>query len=282
VSNYGWPILVTLFVWWFSTGVVLFAVRSPRSSYRWSLWLATGLLALGVFGIAWSAGEATVVGAYVAFLSALAIWAWPEITFLMGYITGPRSRPSPAGCSFGRHFVYATQAILYHEFAILAAGLAILALTWGAENQVGAATYIVLWVMRLSAKLNVFLGVPNLAEQFLPRHLQHLKSYFKKAPMNAFFPLAVTTATLVLGYLVQTGTAAEATPFMVVGYTLVATILALAILEHWFLVLPLPDAALWTWALRAAERSRPDRGGETHHFTPTPSLVPATSTQRRH
>ena len=100
--------------------------------------------------------------------------------------------------------------------------------------------------------------------------------------MNVFFPLAVTTATLVLGYLVQTVTAAEATPFTVVGYTLVATILALAILEHWFLVLPLPDAALWSWALRAAERSRPDRGGETHHFTPTPSLIPATSTQRRH
>lgn len=282
MSGYGWPILVTLFVWWFSTGVVLFAVRSPRSSYRWSLWVATALLALGVYGIAWSAGEATVTGAYVAFLSALAIWAWPELTFLMGYITGPRRQPSPVGCSFGRHFVYATQAILYHEIAILVAGLAILALTFGAENQVGAATYLVLWLMRLSAKLNIFLGVPNLAEHFLPRQLQHLKSYFKKAPMNAFFPLAVTTATLVLGYLVQTAAGAGATPFVVVGATLVASILALAILEHWLLVLPLPDAALWNWALKAAERSRPGTGGETHHFSPTPSLIPATSIQRRH
>jgi putative photosynthetic complex assembly protein 2 len=281
VSGYGWPILVTLFVWWFSTGVVLFAVRSPRSSYRWSLWLATGLLALGVYGIAWSASLATVTGAYVAFLSALLIWAWPEITFLMGYITGPRRRPSPAGCSFGRHFVYATQAILYHELAILAAGLLILALTWGAENQIGTATYLVLWVMRLSAKLNVFLGVPNLAEQFLPRHLGHLKSYFRKAPMNVFFPVAVTAATLVLGVLVQTATAADASPFVVVGYTLVATILALAILEHWFLVLPLPDAALWTWALKAAERQRLQPGGDAHHCAATPGLIPATSTQRR-
>jgi putative photosynthetic complex assembly protein 2 len=281
VSGYGWPILVTLFVWWFSTGVVLFAVRSPRSSYRWSLWLATGLLALGVYGIAWSAGEATVTGAYVAFMSALLVWAWPEITFLMGYITGPRRRPSPPDCAFGRHFVYATQAILYHELAILAAGLAVLALTWGAENQVGALTYLVLWVMRLSAKLNVFLGVPNLAEEFLPRHLRHLKSYFRKAPMNVFFPIAVTAATLVLGLLVLVATAADATPFVVVGYTLVATILALAILEHWFLVLPLPDAALWTWALKAAERQAERPGGDPHPFTPTPSLIPATSTQRR-
>ncbi len=281
MSGHGWPILVTLFVWWFSTGVVLFAVRSPRSSYRRSLWLATGLLALGVYGIAWSAGEATVTGAYVAFLSALAIWAWPEITFLMGYITGPRRRPSPIGCSFGRHFVYATQSILYHELAILAAGLAVLAITWGAENQIGMATYLVLWVMRLSAKLNVFLGVPNLAEEFLPRQLRHLKSYFRRAPMNVFFPIAVTSATLALVLVVQTATTPDATPFVVVGYTLVATILALAILEHWFLVLPLPDAALWTWAIRAAERTRPDTGGESHPFTATPSLIPATSTQRR-
>jgi putative photosynthetic complex assembly protein 2 len=281
VSGYGWPILVVLFVWWFSTGIVLFAVRSPRSSYRWSLWVATTLLALGIYGIAWSAGEATVTGAYVAFMSALLIWAWPEITFLMGYITGPRRRPSPPGCGLGRHFVYATQAILYHEIAILAAGLVILALTFGAENQIGAATYLVLWVMRLSAKLNVFLGVPNLAEQFLPRHLRHLKSYFKKAPMNVFFPLAVTAATLVLAVVVQIATAADATPFVVAGYTLVATILALAIIEHWFLVLPLPDAALWTWALKAAERSTTEPGGKAHHFTPTPGLIPATSTQRR-
>ncbi len=281
MSGYGWPILAVLFVWWFSTGLVLFAVRSPRQTYRWSLWLATGLLALGLWGIAWSAGEATVTGAYVAFMSALLIWAWTEITFLMGYITGPRRRPSPAGCGFGRHFVYATQAILWHELAILAAGLCILALSWGAVNQIGALTFLVLWVMRLSAKLNVFLGVPNLAEQFLPGHLRHLKSYFKKAPMNVFFPIAVTAATVALVAVVQVATAADAGPFVVVGYTLVATILALAILEHWFLVLPLPDAALWTWALKAAERSRPEPDGKTHHFAPTPSLIPATSIQRR-
>ncbi len=281
MSGYGWPILVVLFVWWFSTGVVLFAVRSPRETYRLSLWLATGLMALGFFGIGWSAPEATVTGAYVAFISALLIWAWPEMTFLMGYITGPRRRPSPPGCGFGQHFVYATQAILWHELAIAAGGLCILALTWGAENQIGALTYLVLWVMRLSAKLNVFLGVPNLAEQFLPRHLRHLKSYFKKARMNVFFPFAVTGATGALVVLVEVATAADATSFVLVGYTLVATILALAILEHWFLVLPLPDAALWTWALKAAERTRTEPGGEAHHFIPTPSLIPAASIQRR-
>lgn len=281
MSGHGWPILVTLFVWWFSTGVVLFAVRSPRSSYRWSLWAATALLLLGAYGIAWSSGEASVTGAYAAFASALLVWAWPEMTFLMGLITGPRRRPLPATCPFWRKLGFATQTVLYHELAILAGGLAILALTWQAANQVGLWTYLVLWLMRLSAKLNIFLGVPNLAQELLPRHLRHLESYFKKAPMNAFFPIAITAATLVLGLIGQAAVAPDATAFTAVGLTLVATLLALAILEHWLLVLPLPDAALWSWALRAAERQHRTAEDDRHPFAKTPGLIPATSTQRR-
>ena len=91
----------------------------------------------------------------------------------------------------------------------------------------------------------------------------------------------MTAATLVLGLVIQTAMAAEATAFAVVGWTLVATLLALAILEHWFLVLPLPDAALWNWAVRAAERRTRSTGGPSHHFTRAPSLIPATPTQRR-
>ena len=30
----------------------------------------------------------------------------------------------------------------------------------------------------MSAKLNVFLGVPNLNEEFLPEHLRYLQSFF--------------------------------------------------------------------------------------------------------
>ena len=43
--------------------------------------------------------------------------------------------------------------------AILASGLMIVAITWGAPNQIGTQTFAVLWVMRISAKLNVFLSV---------------------------------------------------------------------------------------------------------------------------
>ena len=35
--------------------------------------------------------------------------------------------------------------------------------------------------MRQSAKLNVFLGVRNLSEEFLPQHLHYLQSYFTRS-----------------------------------------------------------------------------------------------------
>jgi hypothetical protein len=41
------------------------------------------------------------------------------------------------------------------------------------------------------------------------------------------------------------------------GYALVSSLLALAVLEHWFMVLPLPSERLWNWALPQRRRSNP-------------------------
>ena len=42
---------------------------------------------------------------------------------------------------------------------------------------------MVLWWMHQSAKLNVFFGVRNLNEEFLPEHLEFLKSFLhQEAP----------------------------------------------------------------------------------------------------
>ena len=43
-------------------------------------------------------------------------------------------------------------------------------------------------------ELNVFLGVRNLNEQFLPKHLRYLGSYLVQKPMNLLFPLSVTVS----------------------------------------------------------------------------------------
>ena len=47
------------------------------------------------------------------------------------------------------------------------------------------------------------------------------------------------------------------TPAQVVGSVLVGTMLALAILEHLMLVLPLDTTALWRWAIRKQNTATP-------------------------
>jgi putative photosynthetic complex assembly protein 2 len=258
VADYGLPVLYALFLWWFSTGLILYLDGLPARTFRWSMRGATALLGVALYGLARSSADPSVGGAYVAFTCGLVIWGWHEISFLMGYVTGPRRTPCPQGCGGWRHAVHATQTILYHEVAIAATAAAVIALTWGEANQVGTWTFMILWGMRLSAKLNVFLGVPNLSEEFLPEQLHYLKSYLAKKPMNLLFPVSVTVSTVIAALLVRNALATDASAFELAGFVFLAALLALAILEHWFLVLPLPDAALWSWALR----SRPGPGPE--------------------
>jgi len=146
--------------------------------------------------------------------------------------------------------VQAVQVILWHELAILGMGSLIAALTWDQPNQVGTWTFAVLWAMRTSAKLNLFLGVRNLSEEFLPAHLAYLQSYFRRRPMNLLFPLSVTVPTLIAIGMVLAALEPGTTEAARVGLLLVTAMLALAIIEHWMLVLPLPTSALWRWAMR--------------------------------
>jgi hypothetical protein len=63
------------------------------------------------------------------------------------------------------------------------------------------------------------------------------------------FPVSVSAATVVMCVLVEEALDLPPTGFAGNALMLAATLLALAILEHWFLVLPLADAVLWEWAL---------------------------------
>ncbi len=251
------PVVFAVFVWWFSTGIVLLLDGLPRTTFRWSHLLST-LLALGAFwGLVHTATQTSAAGAFCAFTCALLVWGWHELSFLTGWVTGPRRRPADAGVRGWPRFVQAVQAILWHELAILASGVVIAALTWGAANRVGTWTFAVLWLMRISAKLNVFLGVRNLNVALLPPHLAYLGSYFRRRAMNLLFPLVVTLATVVAVWIVAGALAQPAGSAGATGALLVATLLVLAILEHWLLVLPIESTALWRWALnnRGAARA---------------------------
>jgi putative photosynthetic complex assembly protein 2 len=253
------PALFTVFAWWFSTGVILYLDGLPLRTFRISLAGATLLALLALWGLSATAADDSVTAAYLAFLCALMVWGWQEMAFLMGLVTGPRRTPSAPDAKGLRRFLSAVMAILHHELAIICGAALIAAATWGGENLVGLWTYLLLWVMRLSAKLNLFLGVPNLAEEFLPDHLAYLQSYFRRSPMNLLFPISVTAGTVGTVLLFQAATAEGASAANVAGFTFLATMLALAVLEHWFLVLPIPSVLLWAWSLREDSRSEARR-----------------------
>lgn len=243
------PVLFAVFIWWFSTGVVLLLNGMPRTTFRWSVLISSLLALTALYGLSHTAGKLNVVNAYCAFTCALLVWGWHELTFLTGWLTGPRQQACTAASGWPR-FSQAVAAILWHELAILASGVLIAAITWNAANQVGFWTFLVLWVMRTSAKLNLFFGVRNLSEEFLPAHLTYMGSYFKRRRMNAFLPVSIVLSMLALAYIGLRAMNIDTPTPDKVGLILVGSMLAMAILEHFLLVLPLPSTALWRWAMR--------------------------------
>jgi putative photosynthetic complex assembly protein 2 len=66
--------------------------------------------------------------------------------------------------------------------------------------------------------------------------------------MNWLFPVSVTALTFAIACWLERAVAAP-TGAATVGHVLLAALTALALLEHWFMVLPLPDQKLWRWML---------------------------------
>ena len=238
------PAVFAIFIWWFSTGVVILLDGLPNRTFRWSLVISSAVGLAALLGLAHTASQTTIAGAYCAFTCALLLWGWHELSFLTGWITGPRKRSHTPGCSRWRHALEAVQVILWHELWLLLSMSLIAALTWNQANTVGLWTFAVLWCMRASAKLNLFLGVRNLGLEFLPPHLSYLRHYFRQAPMNFLFPVSVTAATAVAAWMIHAALQAEAGSAPAVGHLLVATMLVMGILEHWMLVLPMTPSAL--------------------------------------
>ena len=253
----GSAVLFTLFAWWFSTGLILYLDGLPRGTYGRSLWVATALAVMALVVVTLTSREATAANAYLAFAGVIVIWGWQELAFLMGYVTGSRRSPCPPQSSEWQKFQYATETIVHHEFALVACLLAVHVATWQQPNQVAVQAFLVLWLMRLSAKLNLFFGVRNQYAGFLPGHLSHLASYFGKRQLNLLFPVVVTPASVLAFVLWQSALSEHTSPYSVVASGLLATLLSLAVLEHWFLVLPLPVEGIWRWAL-GTRRANPN------------------------
>ncbi len=239
-----------LFVWWFTTGLVFLLVLRKRRTVRLSLAGAAILFPVFLCALAISSAQTGFIAVYVAFSSAVLLWGTQEVGFLSGLLAGPRPLACPSQAQGFARARYAIQAILYHEVALIVSGLAIVAATWHAANQFGVLTFLVLYVMRVSAKLNLFLGVPVLNDEIMPAELAHLRSYFRRAPVNGFFPVAMLLAILLMAGFVIAAAQPDASRATTAGYVLVTTLMALAIVEHLFMLVQLPIGHLWRWSTR--------------------------------
>ncbi len=268
----GLPAVMGILVWWISTGLVLYLVWRPAASRRLSMVVMTAVLPFAFYALDVSSAVTTPAAAYTGFAAALVLWAWHEMSFLLGIVTGPRTVACVKSANARAALGAATETVIYHEFAIAVTAALAVILTWDEPNQCGTWTFLILWLMRLSTKINIYLGVPNVTEDFLPKHLGYLKSYFCNRSMNALFPLSVTAATLATAWLASAALSAGASDFETVSYGLLATFAALGVVEHWFLVLPLPAGDLWKWSLSAnaaaetAEARQPHDQAGTHRI----------------
>lgn len=248
LSAHGPPLLFALFAWWFSTGAILWMNRA-RGAESWALLAMTAVGAASLACIGETARDGSATAAYLAFVATLGIWGWQELAFLTGAVTGPRTDPCPADAKGWRRFVLATSTIIYHELALAFGGALILAVTWNQPNQTAGIAYGVLFVMRISAKLNLFFGVPNFSDDFMPARLAHLRSYFRRRAFTAAFPVSLAIGAALCVACARLALAAEPGGAQQIGATLGFALAALALVEHLFMVAPVRDTLLWRWAL---------------------------------
>jgi len=240
--------LFAVFCWWLGTGAILWLVRLPTSTFRWSMFFLSFLLGLSLWTTSISMRSHSVLNAYIGFVSVIAMWSWHEMAFLTGWLAGPRRVALDPGLSLNRRFGQSVMALLYHEVALLFNFGVLLALQQGQPNHVALCTFALLWCMRLSAKLNLFFGVPQVGEQYLPVHLRYIGSYFKSGRISPFFFFTITLSVVIWTWMVwelKTGAVTIST-----GWVLLSSLLGLAIIEHLLMVIALPLQRLWGWALK--------------------------------
>lgn len=281
MTFYLLPVLYTVMLWWFTTGLVIVVYGRSVRTVRLFFVIATGVMlaALGGLVALRDVGEPWAV--YATFTCGTLVWGWLMASYYLGFITGEplptdlRRRPGYYRLQQEpvRRLRLAVRASMHHELLVLAFGLGLFWLNWNAANPWGSWTFLALWVMHLSSKLNVFFGVRNFPIEYLPRHLHGFGVLLGKRPINPFFPFAVVAATLVVWRMFSSVPAPDMPADQAVGLMLVGWMILLGVMEHWLLVLPVP-AMIWGWHLRLLPPENDTTGDPTRRPGGALSVAP--------
>lgn len=240
----GLALLAVVAVWWLGTGAVFLAARGTPAARRWAF--AGGTLLAGAVVLGWGPTvslRSDVAGVAQGLLVGFTAWAWIELSFYTGMVTGPTRRTPPAGAGFAVRFRHALAACLWHELAIVAV-LGVLVATSPGPNEWAALQFAVFWILHEMARLNVLVGVPHPFRELLPDHLAHLQPYLEPRRAGGWLHLSIAAlalATATASAMAVTGGAAG------VGWSALAVLLGLGVLELGVLLFPVPLARLWQW-----------------------------------
>lgn len=244
------PIFFAVLVWWASTGLLIWLVGKGGGVRKVAGFGLTGLAMIATFAVLALRDDQTLFGVYAGFAVGLVLWAWHEAMLLFGFVAGPRRTDCPPDLKGWDRFKISAQTLIHHEVLIALHGALIIGLSLGGTNQVAAATYALLWGMRISAKLLIFFGAPNASDEFLPGHLKYLSTYFNTRQRTRYFPIFLTLTSAVAMVLIYNGLSQQTSLIDATAYLLLGTLALLAVFEHIALILPLPDQRLWSWAVR--------------------------------
>ena len=236
-----------LFCWWLGTGAILWLDRQGGRLAGWCLPLFSVLMGLSFWGVSSSMSASDSAHAYLGFASTIVMWGWHELAFLTGWLAGPRRAPMSAGATGWRRLCESVAVILWHELVLILNFAVLIYMQSGQPNHTALCTFALLWCMRVSAKLNLFIGIPLHGEQYLPPHLSYLASYFRCARPGLWYVASVGLASGFWAWLLWSGWHAHET--LSASWLLLASLMGLAILEHLLMVMPWSMEKLWGWAM---------------------------------
>lgn len=253
MSSHLAPVLFVIFVWWASTGAVLWLAQALDRQMHSRLVLMTVLCALGFAGVIIASSHATVWSVYLSFGSAILIWGWVEFTLLSGLITGSEDKPCPPDISETQRFWMAFKTICHHEYVLLAVMCVLAVLDTTAGSGMAIKTFALLWFMRLGAKLTIFSGAPKLSTNMMPERLSYMKTYFREDRIGIGFWFSVSCCSLFFAAGIYALMMIDYSPIAQTQIVMLVTLVCLALLEHLFMIMPFSESSLWRWAMPGKE-----------------------------